>query len=138
MNDRSETRKYFVNGCLIVAVMSLASLAGLCGFVRAVDYTGGTKLVVLLLSLGLFPYAISAICEGIFQAWERMHYIAYVNVPSNIVKMAGAYLLLFWDRGLYPVILVLLGALSTVAAVELCLVRRRFPMQPEPGRRAWT
>src|SRR6201981_3128802 len=61
--DCSETRKYFVNGCLIVVVMSLASLAGLFGFVRAVDYTGGTKLVVLLLSLGLFPYAISAICE---------------------------------------------------------------------------
>src|SRR5947208_11411542 len=58
--DRSQTRKYFVNGCLIVGVMSLASLAGLFGFVRAVDYTGGTKLVVLLLSLGLFPYAISA------------------------------------------------------------------------------
>jgi O-antigen/teichoic acid export membrane protein len=127
--DRSQTRKYFVNGCLIVGVMSLASLAGLFGFVRAVDYTGGTKLVVLLLSLGLFPYAISAICEGIFQAWERMHYIAYVNVPSNIVKMAGAYLLLSWDRGLYTVILLLLAAFFTVAVVELCLVMRWFQIR---------
>src|SRR5438067_9762684 len=80
--DRSQTRKYFVNGCLIVGVMSLASLAGLFGFVRAVDYTGGTKLVVLLLSLGLFPYAISAICEGIFQAWERKN--SFTNRRNRI------------------------------------------------------
>jgi O-antigen/teichoic acid export membrane protein len=129
--DRSQTRKYLVHGCLIVAVMSLASLAGLFGFVRLVRYTGGTRLVVLLLSLGLFPYAISAVCEGIFQAWERMHYIAYVNVPSNLVKMAGAYVLLFRNRGLHTVILLLLAAFFTVAAVELWLVIRRFPAQQE-------
>src|SRR5262249_21473431 len=50
--DRSLMRKYFVNGCLIVAVMSFVSLAALFGFVRAVHYMGSTKLVVLLLSLG--------------------------------------------------------------------------------------
>ena len=132
--DRSQTRKYLINGCLIVAVMSMASLAALCGFVRAVDYTGGTKLVVLLLSLGLLPSAISAVCEGIFQACERMHYIAYVNVPSNLTKMAGAYLLLFWNRGLYTVILLLLGALYAAACAELWLVIRRFDIQPAPGQ----
>src|SRR5437588_218666 len=127
--DRLQTQKYLVNGCLIVGVMSLASLGVVFGFVRAVHYVAGTKLVVLLLSLGLLPSAISAICEGIFQAWERMHYIADVNVPSNIVKMAGAYLLLSWDRGLYTVILLLLAAFFTVAVVELCLVMRWFQIR---------
>ena len=127
--DRSLTRKYFVNGCLIVAVMSFVSLAALFGFVRAVHYTGSTKLVVLLLSLGLLPSAITAICEGIFQAWERMRYIACVNVPCNLVKMAGAYLLLFWNRGLYTVVLLLLGAFFVVAGVEIWLVIRRFDVQ---------
>ena len=136
--DRSQTRKYLTNGCLIVAVMSFAALGALFGFVRAVHYTGGTKLVVLLLSLGLLPYAITAVCEGIFQAWERMHYLACVNVPSNIVKMAGAYLLLFWNRGLYTVMLLLLGAFFTVASVELWLVLTQFrteraPASEQPG-----
>lgn len=132
--DRSQTRNYLINGCLIVAAMSIASLAALFGFVRAVHYTGGTKLVVLLLSLGLLPNAISAVCDGIFQAWERMHYIAYVNVPSNLTKMAGACLLLFWNRGLYTVILLLLGAFYAVACAELWLVISRFDIQPAPGQ----
>ena len=131
--DRSQTRKYLVNGCLIVAVMSFASLGALFGFVGAVHYPGGTKLVVLLLSLGLLPYAITSVCEGIFQAWERMQYIAYVNVPSNLTKMAGAYVLLFWDQGLYTVILLLLGAFYTVASVELWVVLTRFRTEPAPG-----
>src|SRR5438270_396473 len=132
--DRLQTQKYLVNGCLIVGVMSLASLGVVFGFVRAVHYVAGTMLVVLLLSLGLLPSAISAICEGIFQAWERMHYIAYVNVPSNLTKMTGAYLLLFWNRGLYAVILLLLAAFFTVAGVELWLVLTRFQAEPAPGR----
>jgi O-antigen/teichoic acid export membrane protein len=132
--DRSLTRRYLVNGCLIVGAMSFVSLAAVFGFVRAVDYVGGTKLVVLLLSLGILPSAISAVCEGIFQAWERMNYIAYVNVPTNLTKMTGAYLLLFWNRGLYTVILLLLAAFFTAASVELWLVLTRFQTEPAPGR----
>lgn len=125
--DRSQTGKYFVNGCLIVSTTSVASLAVLFAFLRFVHYAASTNLVILLLSLALLPYAISAICEAIFQAWERMKYIAYVNVPANIAKMVGAYLLLSGNRGLRTVILVLLATFFTVAAVELCLVLRRFP-----------
>lgn len=131
--DRSQTRKYLVNGCLIAVVMSFASLVALFGFVHAARYTGGTKKVILLLSLGLLPSAITSICEGIFQAWERMQYIACVNVPSNLTKIAGAYLLLSWNRGLHTVILLLLGAFFSVASVELWLVLTRFQIAPAPG-----
>jgi O-antigen/teichoic acid export membrane protein len=127
--DHSQTRKYLVNGCMIVTFTSFASLGVLFAFVRLVHYSPGTNLVILLLSLGLFPYALSAVCQVIFQAWERMRYIAYVNVPANVAKIAAAYLLLSWNRGLYTVILVLLASLFFVAGVELWLVFRRFPSQ---------
>ena len=64
-----------------------------------------------------------------------MQYIAYVNVPANLPKMAGAYLLLFWNRGLSTVILLLLGAFFSVASVELWLVIRRFDIKPQPAQR---
>jgi O-antigen/teichoic acid export membrane protein len=69
--DRSQTRRYFMNGCLIVTFSSLASLTILYGFVRLMQYPPGTTLVILLLSLALFPYAISAICEGLFERREN-------------------------------------------------------------------
>jgi O-antigen/teichoic acid export membrane protein len=127
--DRSQTGKCFVNSCVIAVFTSLVSLAVLFAFVRLVHYSRGTNLVILLLSLGLFPYAISAVCEGIFQAWERMRYIAYVNVPANIAKIIAAYFLLSGSRGLLTVILVLLGSLFLIAAIELWLVLRRFPVR---------
>jgi O-antigen/teichoic acid export membrane protein len=127
--DRSRTRSYLRNGCAIVTVTSFTSLALLCLFVRLMHYSSATNSAVLMLSLGLFPYAITAVCEGIFQAWERMRYIAWVNVPANLAKIGGAYLLLSRNHGLYTVIVVLLASFFTVAGIELWLVLRRFPAQ---------
>lgn len=128
--DRAQTRRYFINGCAIVALSSFSSLALLFGFVRSLNYPADTTLVILSTSLGLFPYAISALCEGIFQAWEKMHLIPYVNVPVNIAKVGCAFFLLTRGSGLYAVILVLLCSLFAVALFEVWILLRKFPSQP--------
>ena len=128
--DRSRTRMYFLNSCAILGVSSLLSLSALLIFLRVMHYSPSTNLVILLLSLGLFPAAISAVCEGIFQAWERMSYIAWVNVPVNLGKMTLAFLLLSRNHGLYGIVGMLLAAFSIVAIVETWIVLRRFPSPP--------
>ena len=128
--DRALTRLYFVNSCAILAVSSVVSLSALFVFLRLMHYAASTNLVILLLSLGLFPTAISAVCEGVFQAWERMRYIAWVNVPVNLGKMTLAFLLLSRNHGLYAVLGILLGAFLIVAVVETMIVLRRFPSPP--------
>ena len=127
--DRSQTRMYFINGCMIVALSSGVFLAVLFGFVRLMRYPADTSRVILLLSLGLFPYAFSALCEGIFQAWEEMRYIPYVNVPVNIGKVGCAFVLLSTNRGLYAVVLILLFSLATTAGIEAWIMLWRFPVQ---------
>jgi O-antigen/teichoic acid export membrane protein len=129
--DHTQTRLYFINGCVIVALTSFSSLLVLLGFVRLMHYPPSTSLVILLLSLGLFPYAFSAVCEGIFQAWEQMCYIAYVNVPVNVAKVSAAVLLLSSRHGLYSVVMILLFCLFGIAAVEGWILFRRFPGQHE-------
>ena len=130
--DRSQTKLYFINACMIVTVSSFTSVAALFAFVRLMHYPPATTLVALLLSLGLLPTAISAICEGIFQAWEKMHFIAWVNVPVNVAKIVGTFLLLTRGQGLYAVILILLGSFFTIAGIETWIVLRRFPAQHAP------
>ena len=127
--DPAQTGRYFINGCAIVACSSFSSLAALFAFVRLMHYPADTTLVILLMSLGLFPYAISAICEGIFQAWERMHLIPYVNVPVNIAKVGCAFFLLTRRSGLYVVVLILLSSFLAVAFLEVWIILRRFPAQ---------
>jgi O-antigen/teichoic acid export membrane protein len=127
--DRAQTSAYFLHGCAIVAVSSLCSVLALAGVVRVFHYPPQTTRLILLLSLGLVPYAFAAVCEAIFQAWERMRYIPYVNVPVNIAKVAAAFLLLSQRRGSYAVVLILLTSLVATALIEACIMFRRFPAQ---------
>lgn len=127
--DHTQTARYFFNGCAIVTFTSVASIAAVWTFVYLMHYPRSTTVVILLLSFGLLPYAFSAICEGIFQAWEQMRYIAYVNVPVNVAKVGATFLLLSENRGLYTVILVLLACFCAIAVAELWIVSRRFPVR---------
>lgn len=125
--DRDSTGAYFINGCGIVAAFSLTAIAAQWGFIRLMHYTAATSHFIMLLSLGLVPYTVSGICEAIFQAWERMHYVAYVNTPVNIAKLGAAFLLLTKNSSLDTIVLILLCSLTAGVALELWLIMRRFP-----------
>src|SRR5439155_19634832 len=89
--DRSQSDRYLVNGSAAVALASCASLGALAAFVHLMGYSRDTASVILLLSLALVPYALSAVAEAVFQAWEKMQYIAYANVSVNVAKIGLAF-----------------------------------------------
>lgn len=123
--DRSLAGPYLVNGSAIVVVATLISIAVLTGFVRVMGYAPDTALVILLVSLALFPYSLSVIYEALFQAAEEMHYIAYVNVPGNVFKVVGAFVLLTAGQGLNTLILLIVLSQALIAVVELWFVLKR-------------
>jgi O-antigen/teichoic acid export membrane protein len=125
--DRARTGTYFLNACTAAALTSFSSFLALFGFVRLAHYPQDTTRVILLLSFGLFPYAISAVCEGVFQAWEQMRYIPCVNVPVNAAKIGMAFLVLSRSRELFFVVLILFFSQAAIAAVECSIVFARFP-----------
>lgn len=127
--DRGQTSRYFANAAALVVITSFLSYVVLYAFVRMAGYPAETAAMALLLALGLLPYAISAVCEGIFQAWERMHYIAFIQVPMNALKVAGAAYLLWSGQGLRVVVLVVLAGLVATAGLELWILFRHFPRQ---------
>lgn len=125
--DPTQTGVYFLHGCAIVAAYSIASMCAVYGFVRLMHYPTSTGAVILILSLGLFPYAFSAVCEGIFQAWEHMRYIPLVNGPVNVAKIGCALMALRRGHGLYAFVLILLFSLVAIAGIEGWILLRRFP-----------
>jgi O-antigen/teichoic acid export membrane protein len=70
--DRTTTDAYLLNGSVVVAFFFLVSIAVLALFVAAMGYPADTATVILLLSLGLLPYSLTTVCEGVFQAHEEM------------------------------------------------------------------
>lgn len=128
-HDRAQTGAYFINGCLGVVLTSLCSFCVLLALIRLMGYSPDSNRVILLLSLGLFPYAITAVCEGIFQGWERMRYIAWVNVPANLAKVSAGFLLLSRGHQLNMVVGILVLSFMVIAGMEAWIVMLRFPWQ---------
>jgi O-antigen/teichoic acid export membrane protein len=95
-------------------------------FVRAVGYSPETASVILLLSLGVLPFSLSVVNKAVFQAWERMHYIAWANVPVHAAKVGLAFLLVRNGYGLFELILLLLASYITILALEWWLMLWRI------------
>jgi O-antigen/teichoic acid export membrane protein len=124
--DRRKTDPYLVNGTIVVTLTSLMSIAIMLLFTRLMNYAPDTANVILLVSLALLPFSISAVCEAVFQAWERMRYIAYANVPVNLAKIGIALVLLSLGYGLYALVILLLAAHLAVASIEWWLMLRHI------------
>lgn len=122
--DRGTTGQYLVNGGLLISLSSVVSILVLVGFVRLMNYAADTTAVVVLIGIGLIPYAISTLCEAIIQAWEQMHYIVIVNLFMNTIKIAVTYLLLSNSHSLQIVLLVFMASYIITAIIESSLVLR--------------
>ncbi len=105
--DKAKTEQYFINSSAIVMISVLFSIIILYLFIRLLNYAPDTTSIILLLSLGLLPASLSLICEAIFEAWEKMHYITYAIIPANIVKVGLAFLLLAGGYSLSYLIIML-------------------------------
>jgi len=123
---RERTDEMLVNGSFVVLVTAFASMAVLGAFVWLIGYDASTAKVVLLLAAGLIPYALSAICEAVFQGWERMRLIAIANVPVNLLKITLSFALLRLGLGLNWVILLLVGSYVAIVAIEWVIVLTQF------------
>ncbi|NJL54241.1 oligosaccharide flippase family protein [bacterium] len=102
------------------------------GLGDAFDYTwnltfgtqADTALVIFIICLGLLPYAISQIMEAIFQAHEQMTFIAYVNAPANVIRIALIFVLTTGGQGLYSIAVMMLISHVFVMLAELYFMLR--------------
>jgi len=121
---RERTDEMLVNGSVVVLATAIASIGAQAFFVWAMGYSADTARVVLLLSLGLLPYALTAIYEAVFQGWERMRLIAIANVPVNVVKIVLAFAVLHFGSGLTTIVTILVASYAIIVAIELWLTFR--------------
>lgn len=122
--DKTKTDQYLINGSAVVVASSLLAVITMLLFVWVMDYSRDTASIILLLSLGLLPYSLSAVCEAVFQAWERMHYIAYANVPANIVKVSLVFLMLSQGFNVYHLVIIIVASHIVIAGTEWLLMLR--------------
>jgi O-antigen/teichoic acid export membrane protein len=94
--------------------------------VSLLSYPAGTSTIVLVVCLGLYPYSLSAVYEGVFQAHERMAYIVRANAPTALLRVVLAFVILARGSGLVPLVTMLVGSWVAVAVIEWWLLRRNI------------
>ena len=123
-NDSTSIDRHLVSATLLVTVGSVLAITALAGFVRIVGYSASTTSTILLVGLGLLPFALTVVCEAVFQAVEKSRYIAWAQVPVNVIKVGLAYLILSHGYGLHHLAILLLVCHGLVAGVEWWLMLR--------------
>ena len=125
--DQTLTSAYLVNGTLLVAVASMLSYLGMVIFVRLMAYPPETVTIIGLLFIALMPYALSQVCEALFQAWEKMHLIAWANVPVRLVQTIVIYRLLIGGSDVVGIAIVLAASYWFLLLVEWGLLLYIYP-----------
>jgi O-antigen/teichoic acid export membrane protein len=124
---KRRTAKYLVASSVVVALTSILATLAMVLFTVLMQYEADTSTVLLILAIGLAPQSLATIAEAVFRSWECMHYIAYANVPINLAKMAGAFLLLRNGYGVNAVAMLVVGCRAATLLVEWALLAWRLP-----------
>ena len=133
--DRTRLGSYLTAGGAVVLSASALAVLLLAGFTRIMGYSDSTASIVLVIGAGLLPYALSAICEALFQAAGATRYIAYAQVPVALAKVLVAGSLLMYGSGIYEVAVLLLACQTAVVMVEGWFLLR-YVTRPEPPAKA--
>ncbi len=105
--DHAQTEKFLVNASFIVSLTSVISIVILSILVWIMGYSSETGSVIIIMSLGLLPLALSRICDALFQAQEKMQYIAYSNFTVNFLRLSSVFLLLWFGGSLKQLIYIM-------------------------------
>lgn len=98
--NKERSGEYLVNGSLVALVSSFLALLLMGIFLFVMRYSNDTVLIIFIISLGLVPYSVSAVCEALLQSHEQIRFITAANVPISIFRGVAAFLLLAYGFSL--------------------------------------
>lgn len=129
--DRSKTASYLVHTLVIATGASLIGYAAAFAFVEVLGYPPATSRTILILFLGLGAYSISRVTESILLAWHKASYVAFINVPVNVVQTVVAFVLLQRGYSVDAVALSIVAAYFAFAIIQaITIARMARPLSP--------
>ena len=123
---KEDTSRYLINGIFVALVSSLGALSILLVFLEVMKYSADTDLIIMVVSASLIPYSLSAVCEAIFQAHEKIRYITFANVPVSLARGLLAFTLLELGFSLTWVGIIFFISYSATFILEWILLTRHI------------
>jgi O-antigen/teichoic acid export membrane protein len=124
--DPQKAGAYFAGSLLVGLLASLGATFLLVVAVIALDYPVDTRNVILITALGLIPFAIANSCQAVIRGWEKMHLIAYIQVPINVLKVVATYVLLCFGGDIFQVVVITVLAQFLIGLASLIITLRHL------------
>lgn len=125
--NRKRASDYMTAVAVIRSIPLVAGLASLAIAVHFVLADPSAQLVTFVLGAAILLGTFTQLFSGVFRAFERMEYLAFLSVLAQVLTTAGVLVLILLGFGLLPIAFVYLGVIVVYAAAALVIVRRRFP-----------
>jgi len=122
--EPKETKKYLVNANIVVFCTSILAIICLRLLTWILGYSSETTSIIMLLSIGLFPFSLSIIYDALFKAREKMYYVGISNLAINIVKVVLLYIFLQKGADLNHVIILFLFTYFAAMIIKLFFLLR--------------
>lgn len=88
--DRSLTRKYMGNMAVLKLSLAIFTIILTIIIMHLNSYSHDTALVIYIILFSVILNAFAGIFIGLFQAYERMEYVAIGSILNNFVMLIGA------------------------------------------------
>jgi O-antigen/teichoic acid export membrane protein len=136
--DRSKTRYYLYNGYLAAAVPSLVATVAMVLFAFVMRYERDTIVVISVMSLAIFPYAMTLISEAVIRGREEMHLVAISNIPGNVLMVAASAFVLLNGYGVIVLAAVIAVSRLLTFIVSNYVVHQTFRGEQQSARVAYS
>ncbi|MGB5048718.1 MAG: oligosaccharide flippase family protein [Caldilineaceae bacterium] len=108
--------------------------AGVFGLTAILPYQPDTRLALLLITASLPLFAVTSVCETLFQASERMELVMGVEVAINTLIVAASLIVLWQGGDVIALSIVIIATQAASAVVCLWLLRQSRLLGAKGGR----
>jgi len=119
--NKNDVNKYFINTVIIRLVSAILFLILFLSLLRFFNYSFETNLVILIICISLVPLSITSTCQSVYQAYEKMKYIAYLEILTSIIRIAVGIPLLLNGYGIIHIafLCLILSFISLIASLYI-------------------
>ena len=120
-----ERKRHAFQTALVAQIVAAFLIwAGVFGLTAVLPYQSETRLALLFITASLPLFAVTSVCEMLFQANERMELVMGVEVAINTLIVTVSLLLLWQGGGVVALSAATVATQAVSAFVCLWLVRR--------------
>ena len=124
--DRDRAATYVPNAAVLRLFLSFLFAVVVVAITGVSGYPSDTALIVYIYAFGYVFDMLTDIAFSVFQAFERMEYMAALQTGRNLTNITLSLVLIYFRAGLIAVVLASTVASLLKLVMSLVVLRRRF------------